>query len=62
MGSSTITEEEDQLLGAEEVTTEGAVTRLPPQPTQDPSDDAPHDDRDDFKLTAADVGNNMEDI
>ena len=38
------------------------MARLPPQPTQSPSDDAPHDDRDDFKLTATDVGDNMEDI
>ena len=62
MGSPTITEEEDQLLGAEEVTTEEVAARLPPQPTQGPSDDAPHDDKDDFKLTATDVGDNMEDI
>ena len=62
MGSPTVTEEEDWLLGAEEVTTEEVAARPPPQPTQGPLDDAPHDSRDDFKLTTADVGDNMEDI
>ena len=36
MGSPTITKEEDQLLGTEELTTEEVVARLPPQPIQDP--------------------------
>ena len=62
MGSPTITEEEDQLLGIEEVTTEEVATRPHPQPIQDPSDDAAPNDKDDFKLTTADVGDNMEDI
>ena len=61
MGSPTITEEECQLLGAEEVTTDEVVARPPPQPIQDPSGDTAPDDKDDFKLTAADVGDNMED-
>ena len=62
MGSPTITEEEDQLLGTEEVTTEEVEARPPPQPIQDPSDDVAPDDKDDFKLTTADIGDNMEDI
>ena len=62
MGSPTITEEEDQLLGAEEVTTDEVVARLPPQPIQDPSDDVAPNDKDDCKLTTTDVGDNMEDI
>ena len=62
MGSPTVTEEEDQLLGAEEVTTDEVVARAPPQPIQDPSDDAAPNDKDDFKLTATDIGDNMEDI
>ena len=62
MGSLTITEEEDRLLGAEAVTTDKVVARLPPQPIQDPSDDTAPNDKDDFKLTTTDVGDNMEDI
>ena len=62
MGSPTITKEEDWLLGAEEVTTDEVAARLPPQPIQDPSGDAAPDNKDDFKLTATDVGDNMEDI
>ena len=62
MGSPTITEEEDHLLGAEEVTTEDIVARLPPQPIQDPSGDTAPDNKDDFKLTTTDIGDNMEDI
>ena len=62
MGSPTITEEEDQLLGAEKVTTDEVAARPPPQPIQDPSGDAAPNNKDDFKLTTADVGDNMEDI
>ena len=62
MGSPTITEEEYQLLGTEEVTTDEVVARLPPQPIQDPLGDAAPNDEDDFKLTTTDVGDNIEDI
>ena len=62
MFSPTITEEEDWQLGAEEVTTDEVVARPPPQPIQDSLGDAAPDDKDDFKLTAADIGDNMEDI
>ena len=62
MGSPTITKEEDQLLGTEEVTTEEVAARPPPQPIQDPLEDATPDDKDDFKLTTTDVGDNMENI
>ena len=62
MGSPTITDKEDQLLGDKEVTTDEVVARPPPQPIQDPLDDTAPDDKDDFKLTVADIGDNMEDI
>ena len=62
MGFPTVTEEENQLLGAEEVATDEVASRPPPQPIQDPSGDAAPDGKDDFKLTTADVGDNMEDI
>ena len=38
------------------------AARLPPKPIQDPSGDAAPNDKDDFKLTDADIGDNMEDI
>ena len=62
MGSPTVTEEEDRLLGAEEVTTDEVVARPPPQQIQDPMGDAAPNDKDDIKLTSADMGDNMEDI
>ena len=40
----------------------GSCGKATPQPIQDPSDDVAPDDKDDFKLTTADVGDNMEDI
>ena len=62
MGSPTITEEEDRLLGAEEMTTGEVVARLPPQQIKDHSNDATPDNKDDIKLTSKDIGDNMGDI
>ena len=62
LGSTTVTEEEDQLLGVGDVTTSDITARPPPDQVKDPSGDAILDEKDDVKLTSADVGDNMGDI
>ena len=62
LGSTTVTEEEDWLLGVGDVTATGVVARPPPNQVKDPSGDATPDEKDDVKPTSKDVGDNMEDI
>ena len=62
LGSTTVTEEEDQLLGVGDVTTTDVGARLPPDQVKDPSGDVTPDKKDDVKLTSEDMGDNMEDI
>ena len=58
--STTVTEEEDQLLG--DVTTTDVAARPSPDQVQDSLGDATPGEKDDVKLTSEDVGDNMEDI
>ena len=62
LGSTTVTEEEDQLLGVSDVTATEIAVRLPPDQMKDTSSDDTPDEKDDVKLTSKDVGDNMEDI
>ena len=62
LGSTTVTKEEDQLLGVGDVTATEVVAKLPPDQMKDPSGDATPDEKDNVKLTSKDVGDNMEDI
>ena len=62
LGSTTVTKEEDQLLGVGDVTTTNVAARPPPDQVKDPSGDATPDEKDDVKLTSEDMGDNMEDI
>ena len=62
LGSTTVTKEEDCLLGVGDVTTTNVVTRPPPNQVKDPSGDATPNEKDDVKLTSKDMGDNMEDI
>ena len=62
LGSTTITKEEDRLLGVGDVTTTDVVARLPPDQVEDPSGDATPNEKDDVKLTSEDVGDNTADI
>ena len=62
LGSTTITEEEDQLPGVGDVTATDTAARPPPDQVKDPSGDATPDEKDDIKLTSKDIGDYMEDI
>ena len=62
LGSTTVTKEEDWLLGVGDVTTIDVAARLPPDQVKGPSGDATPDEKDDVKLTSEDMGDNMEDI
>ena len=62
LGSTTVTKEEDWLLGVGDVTATDVAARLPPNQVKDPSGDATPNEKDDVKLTSEDVGDNMEDI
>ena len=62
LGSTTVTEEEDHLLSVGNVTTTQIAVRPPPEKSRDISDDYEAEQKDDVKLTSADVGDNMEEI
>ena len=60
--STTVTEEEDQLLGVDDVTATEVVAKLPPDQIKDTSGNDTPNEKDDVKLTSEDVGDDMEDI
>ena len=62
LGSTTVTKEEDQLLGVGDVTVTNAAVRLPPNQAKDTSGDATLNEKDDVKLTSEDLGDNIGDI
>ena len=62
MGSSTVTEEEDWLLGEGDVITSKQVVRPPPIKTKAPSEESTLEQKDNMELTYADVGDTMEEI
>ena len=62
LGPTTVTKEEDWLLGVGDVTTTDVAAKPPPDQVKDPSGNATPDQKDDVKLTSKDIGDNMEDI
>ena len=62
LGSTTVTEEEDQLLSVGDITTIEIAVRPPLKETRNISDDCDPEEKDDVQLTSADVGDNMGDI